>query len=298
MKHLRTYVIGLRPWFWWAAIAPGVAGYLWAASSVSGLDILAIVYILGFGLAGFAELANEIYDSDYDKHQRQFSAFGINSSGNLNIASHSAFFRRNAKRILLLHFVITISVGWLMLELPLSLLLFGALLGWGYSARPLRMKRNALSNIVAKVVGYGLVGFHIGTSLAGADITGLSIGLAISIGLIQCGFNGIADVNDVNADRANGLFTLPVVVGPTISAIIYMIFCVFGLSLLLLYRLLTPGADTTMYSILVTVALIAACSTLTVNVVRSAFSDDSKRLSQLHLISGITMMVSAIWLVI
>lgn len=297
LKLLRIYILFLRPWFWWAAIAPGIAGYLWAGQAVSFSDIFWIVFILGFGLAGFAEMCNELYDGEYDVAQRQFAAFGINSSGGVGLASKTQRFSKYKKWFLLIHLAIVLLATWVWVEIPLILVMLGAIIGWAYSAKPLRLKEKILTNIGSKIAGYGTVAFFIGVFLADGTFSWYALLLSAAIGLIECGYNGIADINDVETDRDNGLFTLPVSVGPTIAAVIYMAFCLGGLGVLLANRIASPSASTSSFSLVVTMTLVTICASLTLSVLKYALDRDSTRLSQLHLLSGITMMSSALWLI-
>lgn len=84
-----------------------------------------LMFTLGFGLAGFAEMANEVYDDEYDVVQRQFSAFGINSSGNTNLSSKSLFFRRFGKQLLFAHFIFTCLIAHILFHIPLLFLFVG-----------------------------------------------------------------------------------------------------------------------------------------------------------------------------
>jgi 4-hydroxybenzoate polyprenyltransferase len=297
LKLTRIYILTLRPWFWWAAIAPGVAGYLWAAQTMTFPDLFWIVFILGFGLSGFAEMCNELYDGEYDVTQRQFSAFGINSSGGLGLAARNCSLLRYKNRFLLLHIMFVIICAMIWTEIPVMLITIGALIGWTYSAKPFRLKANVITNIGSKVVGYGVVSFFIGVALAGGAFSWHALLLGAAIGLIECGYNGIADINDLEADKENGILTLPVAIGPTLAAIIYMLFCIVGLGALLANRIATPTTSTSSISIIVTLIVVIACSSLTLAVLKYASQNAKSRLSQLHLLSGITMMSSVIWLI-
>jgi 4-hydroxybenzoate polyprenyltransferase len=293
----RTYILALRPWFWWAAIAPGVAGYLWAGQTISFMDLFWIVFILGFGLSGFAEMCNEFCDDEYDIVQRQFSAFGVNSSGGIGLSNSNHDLLRHKKRFLLFHVLFVLIIATLWSEVSIIFVIIGAIIGWAYSSKPFRLKANVLTNISSKILGYGVVSFFIGLILAGGDLSWYALLLGAAIGLIECGYNGIADINDLETDRDNGLFTLPVSVGPTFAAVIYMTFCISGLGILLANRITDPTASTTFFSLCMTLTAVTVCASLTVAVLKYTSETDKNRLSQLHLLSGITMMSSAIWLI-
>jgi len=294
-KFTKLYLMSLRPWFWWAAVAPGICGYVWVSPDVVLTDVLALVFVLGFGLAGFAEMANELYDAQYDTVQRQFSVFGINSSGNTKVLEIDYRFAQWSKTLLFIHLVVTAVISVAVFDVPVVLLIIGSGLGWAYSARPLRLKACALTNIVAKVIGYGCIAFFIGVNLGGGEFNFGGLALGCAIGLVQCGFNGIADINDRTADKENGIFTLPVIVGPTVAASIYMTFCGIGLGALLYNNVLERTATSSM-TIIITISLVVLCASIAVGVLRSTCKKNSTRLSQLHLLSGVTMMTSAIWL--
>lgn len=300
MSSLITYVLGLRPWFWWAAIAPGIAGYLWTTDGVAVTSILSIIFVLGFGIAGFAEMANEVFDNQYDEYQRQFSVLSINSSGNTGVYRKENWVAQNCVSVMWLHLALTVVIG-LVLSVPLFLLLAGLFLGFGYSAKPLRFKARAWSNIMSKILGYGLVAFSIGVSFG--DISydvGIAAAIGLSLGLLQCSFNGIADVNDIETDRLNGILTLPVSVGATKAAVVFMVFSVLGLSILLAYKALAEAGALSTTTILIGFGIIVSCAILMVNFVCNSEKIEpcyAQQRSRHHLLAGVLMMSSALWLV-
>ena len=121
-----------------------------------------------------------------------------------------------------------IAVGWTVLSLGLAALLgpwaFGAglvavVLAWIYSAPPLRLKRNGWWSAGVCGLAYETLPWFTGAALMAGSLPDPRI-LAVAL-LYGIGAHGIMTLNDFKAiegDRALGLATLPVQLGPDRAA--------------------------------------------------------------------------------
>jgi 4-hydroxybenzoate polyprenyltransferase len=229
---LRMAVALLRPWFWLPAVGPAVAGYLYVGGWPSNFQFLGLVLVMALGVAGPAELFNEVADTRLDKAFFQRRAWGVNSSGNVGVIKCAAITSDGAIRLgiilLLVGAVVALAISYTFFLLTLT----GQALALTYSLPPVRLKRFPLGGIGARFLGYGIVAFAAGVGAAQGSLSYDVILIGAAAGLVVAGFSSTADLADRETDVANGIRTLAVSLGICLASRIYVLLIVLGMGAL------------------------------------------------------------------
>jgi len=129
----------------------------------------------------------------------------------------------------------------------------GLVLGYLYSAEPIRLKKRFLMKQFTIALGTTFC-IMIG-AVAGGGITSATLYMSIIHFIVNMGINPIMDVRDIRGDRIMGLKTIPVVWGPEATVRLYFAsFFVMGIATFLGYAQL--GLNTAL-PILVSLILVA-----------------------------------------
>lgn len=98
----------------------------------------------------------------------------------------------------------------------------GLLLGWAYSAPPLRLKREGWLGALAVGLSYEGLAWLTGSAVAtaGAAPTGRAIALALLYSVGAAGILALNDFKAIRGDRLAGIRTLPVRLGPARAAVV------------------------------------------------------------------------------
>jgi 1,4-dihydroxy-2-naphthoate polyprenyltransferase len=149
-----------RPQFLIGGLALFVLGVLWAV--LSGAAFSPLRFLLGLLIVLASQLAvhfsNDYFDAKFDRPGRETLI-----SGGAGVLVRQPELRERARRIALELILFSLVVGSIFLQrssLPYSmlwLLLFGNLLGWYYSAPPLRFSQRGLGELCYGFIGGFLV---------------------------------------------------------------------------------------------------------------------------------------------
>ena len=198
----------LKPWTWF----PPMWAYLCGAVSVAGLTDWSLI-ALGILLAGpitcgMSQAANDWCDRHVDainEPGRPIPSGRIPGRWGLWIAQAMT--------------VLSLVVGW-----HLGTFVFGATVlacaaAWAYSAEPLRAKRSGLWGPLLCGLAYETLPWVTGAAvLTGGTPSWPVLTIATLYGLGAYGIMTLNDFKAITGDRAMGLRSLPVMVGPTRAA--------------------------------------------------------------------------------
>ncbi|MEM7800461.1 MAG: chlorophyll synthase ChlG, partial [Chloroflexota bacterium] len=207
---LKRSVTLMKPITWfapmWAFLCGAVAS---GAVSWSFADVTRVslgIVMAGPVLCGLSQVFNDYFDRDID---------AVNEPHRL-IPSGLVSIRQVFTTILIL-FLLGVGLGFY-LGLPVAIcVLLGTFLGVLYSAPPVRAKQNGwIGNGLVAISYEGLA--WLAGHLAFAALTPASLTVAI---LFSIGAHGIMSINDykgIEGDRAGGIRTIPVQLGPVNAA--------------------------------------------------------------------------------
>lgn len=179
--------------------------------------LLSVLLALGPVICGVAEVANEFWDDRLDRVRRRRDAYGVNSSGGLGVG-------RRLQRNHITIAVVGLSAVGLALAwaeggtIGVGLVAAGIALGLAYSVPGIRFKNHPIVGPLARVFGYGWLAYGIGYVFKAGSLSGVDPIFPVLGGLLCFGFSTSADLADAEADRKNGLRTLPVVFGRRASS--------------------------------------------------------------------------------
>ncbi len=165
-------------------------------------------------VAGAAYILNQITDVESDRQNEKlyFLPRGI-------IAVRSAFVQYIVYLLAGLTTGVFLGTGWLLC------VLLAAILGVLYSARPIRLKRQAWPAVLANALGHGTLVYYCGvflTSPGAMPDPVRSLGYAFAVASIYL----LTTVPDVAGDRATGARTIAVVWGPFTTGLMATLFLV------------------------------------------------------------------------
>jgi 4-hydroxybenzoate polyprenyltransferase len=290
VRLLHVAFLAVRPWFWFAALGPAYAGYIYNHGELGNLlQCFILTVVVGLCIAGLSEVSNEIFDYKLDTTSREVKVWGVNSSGNTGLVQR---FRIQPKTLFLLLPVLMalgISLTEIFAPQAVGLVVFGMSLGVFYSAPPIRLKANPIGNWVSKCLGYGPIAFFIGASFS-SPIVGLPLDLiliGIAFGLIAAGYICIADLADYEIDFLNGIRTIPVVLGQRRAAAFFVGSIFLGHIFLVLTALFVS-----VRAIILALALFSISVVLSYQTLRQF--QNIETISKIHLLGGQIMMWSPI----
>ncbi|MCB0114761.1 MAG: chlorophyll synthase ChlG [Caldilineaceae bacterium] len=184
------------------AVASGATG--WNIASI--LTIMLGIFLAGPILCGVSQVINDYFDREVD---------ALNEPNRLIPAGMVSLKQVIITILILMPVGIAIA---LYLGRGVSVLTgIGLLLAMGYSAPPLRAKRNGWAGNTLVAISYEGLAWMAG-HLAFAELTGGSILVAL---LYSFGAHGIMSINDYKSivgDRIAGIRTIPVLYGPKKAA--------------------------------------------------------------------------------
>jgi len=102
-------------------------------------------------------------------------------------------------------------------------IIVGLILGYVYSAPPFKLKRNVLASAPAVGISYSLITWLSGNALY-TDIRLEIVYMALINALMTVGLLFLNDFKSVEGDRAGGLKSLPVMIGPRNTYVISFLF--------------------------------------------------------------------------
>ena len=181
----------------------------------SGVPLLENLWVVGLGIVLAGPLVCAMSQAINDWHDRHVDAI---NEPHRPIPSGRVPGRWGLY-IALLWSLLSLLVAAYLGTMAFAATLFGLFLAWAYSAPPLRLKLNGWTGNAACAICYeGLAWFTGAAILMGALPDWRILALA---GLYSFGAHGIMTLNDFKAlegDRATGVRSLPVVVGPEVAA--------------------------------------------------------------------------------
>jgi chlorophyll synthase len=184
------------------AVASGASG--WNIPSI--LTILLGIFLAGPILCGVSQVINDYFDREVD---------ALNEPNRLIPAGLVSLKQVVITILILMPLGIAIA---LYLGRGVSLLTgIGLLLAMGYSAPPLRAKRNGWAGNTLVAISYEGLAWMAG-HLAFAELTGASILVALFYSFGAHGIMSINDYKSIVGDRIAGIRTIPVLYGPKKAA--------------------------------------------------------------------------------
>lgn len=210
LSLLKRSLAIMKPITWFAPLWAFLCGAV--ASGAAGLNLPDIAFLVmgmlmaGPVLTGFSQVINDYFDKDID---------AINEPQRLIPSGQVSTLQVVVTAVVLL--AVGVLLGLVLGTTVLTLVGIGLLLAVLYSAPPFRAKRNGwVGNLLVGVAYEGLA--WLAGHAAFAEIT---TGSLIVAALYSLGTHGIMSINDyksIDGDRATGIRTIPVQLGPVRAA--------------------------------------------------------------------------------
>ena len=196
----------LKPLTWFAPVWAFGCGAVSAAHPLPGRwpEIMAGVVLAGPMVCGASQAVNDWFDRDVD---------AINQPGRAVPSGRAP--GRSALHLAVVWSALGLGLSALLGPFVLVATLIGLGLAWAYSAPPLRLKAEGWAGPACVALCYEGLAWMTGAAVSGAEPPG-GWGVAVAL-LYSLGAVGIMVLNDfksVEGDRALGLRSLPVLLGP------------------------------------------------------------------------------------
>lgn len=278
LRKIKGYVGILRPWFWFPALCPAIAGAIAAKGELPSVETLLLIsFIFGPGIPGAAEALNDFFDRRYDTLKDIKKGFGVPSSGGSGMIQRGWI---SAKETV--SFSITLFLLSLMMALKVSFILFfilsiGVLIAITYSAPPVRWKNRGIWGCIVQGFAYGFVTFNTGWYLSSGRFELYPAFIGLLLGGLIIGYGSIADLADCNTDKKNNIKTLPVILGERGASVFYVALMLIPY---ILYLLICKAGILSMNKMLFLILMI-----LTGYIAYQTIIDHSpKNISKVHMI--------------
>ena len=206
----------LRPWFWIPALASMWAGHMRVGGGRFVLSLwLLPALVVGPGLSGFAESINDIFDLSFDRLSCPKAVLGLPLAGGSGALSLGKLPIRTCWIVVVLAAFLSLASATLLSTLVVGLAGLGLILGYIYSAPPIRLKSRGILGLFPQAVGYGPIAYYIGYCSASRGSVDLSATLLQSVLIgVWVGVVGLtADLLDLEGDFSAGVHNLAVRIG-------------------------------------------------------------------------------------
>ena len=196
----------LKPITWFAPIWAFGCGAVSTAHPIAGRlpEILAGAVLAGPMVCGASQAVNDWFDRDVD---------AINQPGRPVPSGRAP--GRSALYLAVVWSALGLALGAALGTFVLVATLIGLGLAWAYSAPPLRLKAEGWVGPAACALCYEGLAWMTGAAVAGGEPPGVlvvTVALLYSLGAV--GIMVLNDFKSVEGDRALGLRSLPVLLGP------------------------------------------------------------------------------------
>ncbi|ACF13053.1 bacteriochlorophyll/chlorophyll synthetase [Chloroherpeton thalassium ATCC 35110] len=221
---IKAHIELLDPVTWISAVQGLLCGAIASGEMQLSFEhvglLVALIMLYGPLGTGFSQSINDYYDRFLDKVNEPTRPI---PSGRIS--------EKEAVWNWVIVGILSVSLGvWLGLQFEgerrfviIASIIVGLIMGYIYSAPPFKLKRNVLTSAPAVGISYSLITWLSGNALY-ADIRIEVVYMALINALMTIGLIFLNDFKSVEGDRAGGLKSLPVMIGPRNTYVVSFFF--------------------------------------------------------------------------